>query len=286
MTTPVQTEPVQAKINRATVTALYYYPIKSCAGIGLDEVTITETGILHDRELMVVETSSNEFLTQRELPHLALIQSYIQANRLRLEAPGMPELEIALVMKGPAEQAQVWKDTVRVLDQGREVAGWLSEYLKKDCKLVRMAPDFQRQVNQQYALSPDDQVNFADAYQFLLISEESLADLNQRLADPLPMNRFRPNIVINGSKLPFAEDYVRRFKSGSIIFQAVKPCARCVITTTDQATAKVSKEPLKTLATFRRGPNGGVMFGQNLIHENTGTLRVGAPVEVLELKES
>lgn len=286
MTTPVQTEPVQAKINRATVTALYYYPIKSCAGIELDEATLTETGILHDRELMVVESDSTEFLTQRELPRMALIRPYIEEGRLRLAAPGMPELEIELVVEGAVEQARVWKDTVRVIDQGREVSGWLSNFLKKDCKLVRMAPDFQRQVNQQYALSPADRVGFADAYQFLMISEESLADLNRRLADPLPMNRFRPNIVISGSDLPFAEDYVRRFKLGSIVFQAVKPCARCVTTTTDQATAKVGKEPLKTLATFRRGSNGGVMFGQNLIHENTGTLRVGAPVEALEMQKT
>lgn len=286
MTILDSTEPVQAKINRATVTALYYYPIKSCAGIETNEVEITETGIRHDRELLVVEKNTNEFLTQRELPRLALIRPILSDRHLRLNTPGMEQLDINLTSDGPVESAKIWKDTVQVVDQGREVAGWLSEFLKKDCKLVRMAPNFKRQVNQQYALSPDDQVGFADAYQFLLISEESLADLNQRMPAPLPMNRFRPNIVIGGSDLPFTEDYVRRFKLGALTFQAVKPCARCVTTTTDQSTAQVGKEPLKTLAKFRRGANGGVMFGQNLIHENTGTLRVGAPVEVLTLKES
>jgi uncharacterized protein len=285
MTTPVQTEPLQTRINQAVITALYYYPIKSCAGTPLDVAEVTLTGIRHDRELMLVRRDSNEFLTQRELPRLALIHPRIGEGRLRLEAPGMPELEIELTIDGRPEQAQVWKDTVRVIDQGREVSGWFSDFLKLDCKLVRMAPGFARQVNQHYALSPEDQVGFADAYNFLILSEESLADLNRRLAEPLPMNRFRPNIVISGSGLPFAEDLIKRFKLGSLVFQVVKPCARCAITTTNQATAKVSKEPLKTLATFRRGRGGGVMFGQNLIHENTGALRVGAQMEVLTLKE-
>jgi uncharacterized protein YcbX len=286
MTTPAHSNPVETQINRATVTALYYYPVKSCAGIRADSVQVTPTGIRHDRELMLVESGSNEFLTQRELPRMALVRPFIKENSLRLEAPGMPGLEIEMAVEGVSEQARVWKDTVRVVDQGREVARWFSDFLKKDCKLVRMVPGFTRQVNQNYALSPADRVGFADAYQFLIISDESLADLNRRLAEPLPMNRFRPNIVIGGSELPFAEDMMRRFKLGELVFQAVKPCARCPITTTDQATAQVGKEPLKTLATFRRGPKGTVMFGQNLIHENTGTLRVGAPVEVLALKEN
>lgn len=284
MTIPVEIEPLQVKINRAAITALYYYPIKSCAGIQLDEAEVTLTGIRHDRELMLVESGSNEFLTQRELPRMALIHPRIQAGRLRLTAPGMPELEIELTEADTSESAQIWKNTVQVIDQGREVSGWFSDFLKRDCKLVRMAPGFIRPVNPDYALSPSDQVGFADGYQFLIISEESLADLNRRLAEPLPMNRFRPNIVISGSEIPFAEDLMQRFKLGSLVFQVVKPCARCAITTTDQLTARVSKEPLKTLATFRRGRSGGVMFGQNLIHENTGVLRVGTPLEVLALK--
>ena len=284
MSVTSEVEPVKAQVERATVTALYYYPVKSCAGIRLDEAEITETGIRHDRELMVVESGTNEFLTQRELPRMALIHPYIEGKNLRLTAPGMADLEIEMTFEGWAEPAKVWKVTVQALDQGVEAADWLSDFLKTPVRLVRMAPDYTRHVNPDYALQPGDHVGFADAYQFLLISEESLADLNRRLAEPLPMNRFRPNIVIAGSDLPFTEDYLRRFKLGSLVFQAVKPCARCAITTTNQATAAVSKEPLKTLATFRRGPKG-VMFGQNLIHENTGRLRVGAPLEVLQLRE-
>lgn len=283
MSIPVEVEPVQAKIERSTVTALYYYPVKSCAGIRLDEAEIVETGLRHDRELMIVESGSNEFLTQRELPRLALIHPYIEGNRVRLEAPGMASLEIEMTLEGWAEPGKVWKDTVEILDQGAEAADWLSEFLKTPVRLVRMAPGYRRRVNRDFALSPSDHVNFADGYQFLMISEESLADLNRRLPEPLPMNRFRPNIVIGGSGLSFAEDYVRRFRLGSLVFQAVKPCARCAITTTDQATGAVGKEPLKTLATFRHGPKGA-MFGQNLIHENTGVLRLGDAVEVLQLQ--
>ena len=283
MSIPVEVEPVRAEIERAAVTALYYYPVKSCAGIRLDAAEIVETGLRHDRELMIVESGSNEFLTQRELPRLALIHPYLEGSRLRLEAPGLSSLEIEMTFEGRAEPAKVWKDTVETLDQGAEAAGWLSEFLKTPVRLVRMAPGYRRRVNRDYALSPSDHVNFADGYQFLMISEESLADLNRRLPEPLPMNRFRPNIVIGGSGLPFAEDYVRRFRLGSLVFQAVKPCARCAITTTDQATGAVGKEPLKTLATFRHGPKGA-MFGQNLIHESKGVLRVGDSVEVLQLQ--
>ncbi len=283
MTIASEVEPVQARIERATVTALYYYPVKSCAGNRLDEAEIVETGLRHDRELMIVKSGSNEFLTQRELPRLALIHPNIENNGVRLEAPGIAPLEIEMTLEGWAEPAKVWKDTVQALDQGADAAGWLSDFLKTPVRLVRMAPGYRRRVNQDFALSPSDHVNFADGYEFLMISEESLGDLNRRLAEPLPVNRFRPNIVIGGSGLPFVEDYVRRFRLGPVVFQAVKPCARCAITTTDQATAAVGKEPLKTLATFRRGPKG-VMFGQNLIHENPGVLRVGAAVEVLQLQ--
>jgi uncharacterized protein YcbX len=284
MSVTSEVEPVQARLERATVTALYYYPIKSCAGIRLDEAEVIETGIRHDRELMVVESGTNEFLTQRELPRLALIHPYIEGKNLRLTAPGLADLEIEMTFEGWAEPAKVWKDTVQAIDQGPEVADWLSEVLKTPVRLVRMAPDYIRHVNRDYALQPGDRVGFADAYQFLMISEESLADLNRRLTEPLPMNRFRPNIVIGGSGVPFTEDYLRRFRLGSLVFQAVKPCARCAITTTNQVTTVVGKEPLKTLATFRRGPKG-VMFGQNLIHENKGRLGVGAALEVLQLRE-
>jgi uncharacterized protein YcbX len=145
-----------------------------------------------------------------------------------------------------------------------------------------MAENFQRRLDPKYALSSQDQVLFADGYPFLLISEESLEELNRRLDEPLPMNRFRPNIVIKGSGLPHTEDIIKRFRLGDVILNGVKPCARCKITTTDQETTLVGKEPLRTLATYRRGADGGVMFGQNLIPENKGMLRVGDSLKIVQ----
>ena len=150
-----------------------------------------------------------------------------------------------------------------------------------DCRLVRLPTDYRRQVDQTFATSAHDQVGFADGFPFLLIAEESLEDLNGRLAEPLPMSRFRPNIVVRGGG-PFWEDRVGSFRIGAITFRCVKPCPRCSITTTDQATASVGKEPLRTLATFRRGGihvpgpvRGAAYFGQNVTHDAAGVIRVG-----------
>ncbi len=234
---------------------------------------------------MLVEADSGEFLTQRELPRMALIHPKIEADRLSVEAPGMSRLEVPLVKSGPPQRVKVWTDECESIDQGTETANWFSEYLGLDCRLVRMSAAFTRTLNPRYALSPQDQVHFADGFPFLLISEESLADLNGRMDEPLPMNRFRPNIVISGSGLPFCEDEVKQVRMGEIAFSIVKPCARCKITTTDQITAQTAKEPLRTLATYRKAQNGGVMFGQNVIHQGQGVLRVGDGLKVLELKE-
>jgi uncharacterized protein YcbX len=149
--------------------------------------------------------------------------------------------------------------------------------------LVRFAADYFRQVSQEYAPRETDQTGFADAYPFLILSEESLADLNSRLDVPLPMNRFRPNIVVRGAETSFAEDTWKAIRIGDVIFDVVKPCARCAITTTNQATAERGKEPLRTLATFRQHRRG-VMFGQNAVHRSTGTIHTGAIVEVVEYK--
>jgi uncharacterized protein YcbX len=265
------------------VAGLYYYPIKSCAGIQVEEAEIDECGFIHDRELMVVEAATGEFLTQRELPRLALVHPYITNDLLRLEAPGMPVLEFPLVKEGPSQKVKVWSDKCRAVDQGAEVARWFSEYLEVEARLVRMAPDFTRRVDSRYALSSQDHVNFADGYPFLLISQESLDELNRRLDEPLPMNRFRPNLVLSGSGIPFGEDRMQKFAIGDITFYGVKLCARCVTTTNNQETAVMGKEPLKTLATFRR-INGKAMFGQNLIHQGQGVLKVGDRVKLLEIK--
>jgi len=161
-----------------------------------------------------------------------------------------------------------------------EVAAWFSAFLHRGVRVVRKAAGVVRAVDPTYATNTTDQVGFADGYPFLLLSDESLADLNRRLAEPLPMDRFRPNIVIAGCVIPYYEDTLGRFAIGGIGFSAVKPCARCKITTVDQRTAQLGKEPLRTLATYRRSPNGGVMFGMNLIHHGTGRLTVGDRVVI------
>lgn len=258
------------------VTGLYRYPIKSCAGTALTEATLEPRGIVHDRELLVVDAATGAFLTQRELPRLALVTPDIDDREVRVAAPGQTPLAAPLVKDGPRRAVMIWRDTCEAVDQGDELAAWFGDFLHAACRVVRMAPDFVRGVDPTYATGPADQVGFVDGFPLLLIAEESLAELNRRLPDPLPMNRFRPNIVIAGGA-PHGEDFVGRFQIGAITFSAVKFCARCAITTTDQATARVGKEPLTTLATYRRSKRG-VLFGQNVVHAATGTIRVGDPV--------
>jgi hypothetical protein len=273
-------------LGKARLSAINVYPIKSCAGHALSEAPVELRGLRYDRELMVVDAEGNVTLTQREFPPMALVTPYRDGERLSLEAPGMKALTLDLHQDGPEVTATLWKDQVASIDQGNEVAAWFSRYLGLSCRLVGMASVTARLVNRAYAVRETDVVSYADGFPLLVISEESLADLNSRLAEPLLMNRFRPNLVLSGSGVPFAEDYLRRFTLGPITFAAVKPCARCVMTTVDQkAAAFAGQEPLRTLATFRKG-NHGVLFGQNLIHDQPGTLTVGDRVQVLETRSN
>ena len=262
-----------------TVTGLICYPIKSCGGTALEVAHVGKRGIEHDREFMIVEALTGDFITQREEPRLALIRPQVLNGGLRVQAPGMPTLELERRTQGELRRVRVWQDTCSAVDQGEAAAGWLSEYVGEPVRLVRLADDHVRRVKSHYAQRPDDQVAFADAFPFLLISAESLADLNRRLAEPLPMNRFRPNIVVSGGGEPYLEDTWRMITIGNLVMHVVKPCARCVTTTTDQETALRGPEPLKTLATYRK-VSGGVLFGQNLIHAGPGELRRGDRVTV------
>ena len=207
---------------------------------------------------------------------MTLVTPSIQGDRLRIEAPGMPPLETPL-HPAPvvATQVTVWDDTVSAAWAGESAASWFTEFLGTPCSLVHMAEDVLRSADPAYAPS-GARVSFADGFPFLLISEESLADLNGRLGRALPMNRFRPNLVVSGGEA-FAEDGWDRLEIGGIGLRVVKPCGRCVVTTTDQSTGERGQEPLRTLATYRR-QGGEVMFGQNVVHENTGRLRVGDQV--------
>jgi len=261
------------------VSALYYYPIKSCSAVQVDAAEVDACGLRNDRRLLVIEPNGT-FLTQREHPRLALVTPVIQDENLMLSAPDMDSLVVALSHHGTPQHVRIFRDTCEAVDQGEAVSEWFSTYLQTPCRVVAMAPHFARQVNPNFAQRPEDQVAFADAFPFLMISEASLGDLNTRMTTPLPMNRFRPNIVITGCP-PYAEDTWSSLRIGTVDFAAAKACVRCVVTTTDQATTKRGDEPLKTLATYRK-TDTGVIFGQNLIHLNRGTLRVGDAVTAIE----
>lgn len=259
---------------------LHVYPIKSAAGIPLDSASVDERGIHLDRRWMVVD-AAGDFVSQREAPRLALIQVSIGPDGLTVWAPGVIPLEVPMIPgAGKRTLATVWADTVEALRVGEEADRWFGEFLGARCRLVYLPDDSIRPVDPDYG-RPRDRVGLADGFPFLLISEASLQDLNGRLEDPLSMNRFRPNLVVRGCG-PFAEDGWRRVRIGEVEFRVVKPCARCKITTVDQATAATGKEPLRTLATYRKvGSN--VLFGQNLIGDSIeGSLRVGDTVQILD----
>jgi uncharacterized protein YcbX len=261
---------------------LFIYPVKSLRGFAVETASLDRFGLVGDRRFLIVD-DQNRFLTQRVLPRLALIETALTATDLVLQAPHGGSCAVSLrspVEPAPALRVVIWRDTVEAEDCGVEIAVWLSEILRQPCRLVRLGAAFHRPVKPSRA-QPGDEVTFADAFPLLAVSETSLADLNDRLVArgeaPVPMNRFRPNVVLAGGA-PYAEDALTRFRLGAATFRAAGPCARCIITTTDQLTAKRGVEPLRTLATYRRDPvePTNINFGQNLVHETkSGTLRVG-----------
>jgi uncharacterized protein len=257
---------------RLRLTSLHIYAIKSAAGLAPATWDVDSFGLRYDRRWMVID-ATGKMISQRTHPRLALVRPAIGEGTLRIETAGMPALELPLT-PAPAvtTPATVWDDTCAAAWTGERAARWFSDVLETDCSLVYMPETTVRPANTAYA-PPGHRVSFADAFAFLLISEESLADLNGRMSAPLPMNRFRPNLVIAGGT-PFGEDAMGSFRIGALPFRVVKPCDRCVLTTTDQATAERGLEPLRTLATYRRW-DGKVWFGQNVVHEGTGRLAVG-----------
>jgi uncharacterized protein len=257
-----------------TLAGLNLYPVKSARGIPLDEWEVDGFGLQYDRRWMVVD-GSGRFLTQRDHPRLALVTTVVDGC-LRLQAPEMPALEVPLNPQPTVQTTvRVWRDRCSATWTGERPATWFSRFLGLPCNLVHMPDDMLRPVDRAYA-PEGTRVSFADAFPFLIISEASLADLNRRLPEPVPMNRFRPNLVIAGAE-PYAEDHWDRLQIGALRLTVVKPCERCVITTTDQVTTERSSEPLRTLARYRK-VRGKVMFGQNAVHETVGRVRVGDPV--------
>ena len=262
------------------------YPIKSLGGISLKSAVVENRGLQYDRRWMLID-EKNKFLTQREFPKLATISVQISENGLEISSDDQILLIPFEADTAKTASVKIWSSRCRANVYGKEVNEWFRDVLQTDCRLVRMPEETQRKVNYFYAVHKDDAVSFADAYPFLIIGENSLADLNSRLEKPVLMNRFRPNFVVSGAE-PFAEDNWKKIKIGACEFHVVKPCARCVITTIDQEKGvKQGVEPLKTLSSFRipkRSVKKKILFGQNLIAENAGeTLNVGDKIEVLEV---
>lgn len=261
------------------VASLTYFPIKACRGFDVASSHVTRMGLEHDRRMMVVKPEGG-FLTQREHPRLALVTPTMDSGAVILSAPNFDSLRVHFHTRGTPISVDIWRSKdVQAVDQGEEAAQWFSDWLGASVRLVHIADGFIRRINEKYAVNPDDHIGFADGYPILLASEESLADLNARLETPVPMNRFRPNLVVRGCE-PFAEDVWKRIRIGGVEMAVVKPCARCVVTTIDKETLAQNKEPLKTLNTFRKQA-GGVMFGQNVIPMGAGRFEVGMSVEIL-----
>ncbi|MBI5352883.1 MAG: MOSC domain-containing protein [Chloroflexi bacterium] len=263
-----------------TLSSLTYYPIKACRGFDVAESQVERMGLADDRRMMVV-TLEGKFLTQREHPRLALVIPALKNDSVTLAAPDFDSIRFAIQKSGMPTLVDIWKSTgVHAIDQGEETAQWFSDWLGVSVCLVHVADGFKRKLNPDYTLSAEDHTGFADGYPILIIAEESLQDLNSRLVSPLPMNRFRPNIVVKGCA-PFAEDSWKRIRIGDVEMALVKPCPRCVVTTIDKETLEQNKEPLKTLSKYRN-QKGGAMFGMNVIPLNEGKIKVGMSVEILE----
>lgn len=258
---------------------LWRFPVKSLRGQRFASLSVVERGFVHDREWMVVDPN-RRFLTQRQLSRMALIDTRVRDDRLVLAASGMHELVVEIGLPdGESVAVQVWSDTCKAIAPDPRADAWLSEFLDTPCRLVQMPADVRRPVDPTFA-RPEDSVGFADGFPFLLIGQAALDDLNARLDKSLPMLRFRPNLVVTGTR-PFEEDEWRKIRIGELVFRVAKPCSRCIVPTIDPATAERYPEPLKTLMSYRRRDNK-IFFGQNLLHDGTGLLAQGMAVEVLE----
>lgn len=276
----------------ATVTELVIYPIKSCAGISLPEAEFSISGLqangVHDREWMLV-TRDGLFLTQREYPRMALVTPRIDGDAVEVTAPGMPPLRLPLAHDPAANNVtvQIWDHSVDAADCGDAAASWFADAIGGPCRLVRFRPDVHRPTSTKWTGGAPAETRFADGYPILVIGQESLNDLNAKLKnagrDPLPMNRFRPNLVVDGLEA-FEEDFVETFSANGLALRPVKPCARCPIPAIDQATGIPGPDPLDILQTYRANARmeGAVCMGMNAIVSEgaRATLRVGQDLEV------
>lgn len=261
------------------LTGLFVYPLKSGRAVPHDTAELDWRGLVGDRRWMTVD-DDGVLVSIREVPAFVTVEARVVAGGLALAAAGHGAIEVATPAAGaPRRRVTVWSQSMDAALVDPAASRWLAAVLGRDVALVHLPDDVVRPVPKHYG-RPGDRVSFADGFPLLLTTEASLADLNARMAAPLPMDRFRPNLVIDGAA-PWAEDGWKRIRIGGLTMRVAKECVRCVATTTDMQTGARGVEPLRTLATFRRGKDG-VEFGQNLIPDEVGALRIGDPVEVIE----
>ncbi len=257
------------------------FPVKGLRGEVLDAAEVTKAGLAGDRRWMAVD-AQGRFLSQRTLPGMAVVQAALMPGGVVLAAAAAGEVFVAVPGEAAsAVRVAIWRDTVPAVDAGDAAASWLAGVLGVACRLVYLADAAARAVNPEYGAA-GDVVSFADGYPVLLTSVASLGAVNDALAAPVEMLRFRPNLVIEGAAA-WAEYAWARLRIGGVVFRVAKPCERCVVTTIDPETGLQpdAEEPLRTLKRFTRGARGQVLFGQNLVPDGGGVVRVGDAVEVL-----
>lgn len=284
-----------------TVRSLHIYPIKSCHGIDLAQSRVDRAGLAHDRRWMIV-TSAGQFMTQRQWPRMALIHTALTESALHLSAPDMDDIEVPLdgsQLAETVETVEVWRDKVPARAESAALADWLSRFLGEPCRLMKVDREARRAAREEWVerwrerhpdaaavFDGDHFFGFADGFPLLVANQASLDDLNQRLVakgvEPVPMDRFRPNIVLEGEDwAAFEEDVTVTVDFGHVRVALVKPCTRCSVPDVDQSTAVPRQEPGLTLAAYRK-LEIGVVFGQNGIVDarDGATLRVGDSAEV------
>lgn len=257
-----------------TISELNIFPIKSLGGYTVDSAEVTEKGFKYDRRWMIVD-DQYKFLTQREFPVMALLVATIKNETMHVQHKNDPlsTLQVPLIPEQPIfKQVDIWSDNCKAQWVSKLADEWFSGMLKKNCHLVYMPDTTRRRVDGRYAFNKET-TTFSDGYPYLIVGQESLKDLNTRLKEPLPMERFRPSIVFTGG-VPYQEDSFKNLSIASIEFTGVKNCGRCMITTINQQTLQTGKEPLKTLATYRF-KNNKIYFGRYLLNRGIGFIRKG-----------
>ncbi len=258
---------------------IFIYPVKSLAGIEVTHWQVNEKGLLHDRKWMLID-SHNQFLSQRRMPKMTLIKTQLTTTELILSTATTGSISLAIAPQGGSEIiSTIWKDQCPSKTISKQADQWLSDFLEIECKLVYQPDHVTRFVDPHYA-SKTDIVNFSDGFPFLITSQASLDSLNEAMGLTLPMQRFRPNLVIAQCE-SYAEDSWREIIINNIAFRLPKPCSRCPVPTIDTETAKTGKEPLTTLNRLRKW-NNKVFFGQNALHNSSGELSVNDLIEITQ----